>query len=377
MASPASDDHPVKRSNGSSNGQRERIGAAAEVLHEEQALADAEQTLAEADQTIVDADQTNADFDQTSADRDQSASDRDQVASDDDLAHGGDLLTHDSSRDSRQRSTRDREEGTAGRLDVASRRDAGAHQRDVGALARDQAADARDLAMVQRDAVSELADGRRVVTGAEIVLRAAERRKRAARDRVQAAEHRVLAAQDRRSARDDRERAERDRLQARGDRDALAAALVIAETDALTGVHTRVAGLRNLDLEVDRCRRSDGTLVVAYVDVVGLKAVNDSEGHAAGDDLLKHVVALIRAHLRTYDLIIRLGGDEFLCAMSRITPADARQRFSDVTVLLSASPDAGAIRAGFAELAPEDAVTDLIARADNELLDQRSAAKRQ
>ena len=213
-----------------------------------------------------------------------------------------------------------------------------------------------------------------MVTGAEIVLRAAERRKSATRERVQAAETRVLAAQDRRSARDDREQADSDRLQARGDRDALAAALVIAGTDALTGVHARAAGLTNLDREIDRCRRNNGQLVVTYIDVVSLKASNDSKDHAAGDELLKRVVTLIRAHLRTYDLIIRLGGDALLCAMSSMTVAKACQRFSDVATLLTTSGDAGAIRVGVAELTPNDTVTDLIARADNELLDQRNAA---
>jgi len=130
-----------------------------------------------------------------------------------------------------------------------------AHQRDLGALARDQAADARDLAMTQRDAAYEHHNDPRAITGAEIVLRAADQRKRAARDRVQAAENRVLAAQDRRSAADDRLQAARDRLQALADREAFAPALVIAETDALTGVHTRAAGLTNLDSELDRCRR--------------------------------------------------------------------------------------------------------------------------
>ena len=51
---------------------------------------------------------------------------------------------------------------------------------------------------------------------------------------------------------------------------------------------------------------------MVYIDAVGLKTVNDSEGHEAGDELLKHVVRLISEHVRTYDLIIRLAGDEFL-----------------------------------------------------------------
>lgn len=86
-----------------------------------------------------------------------------------------------------------------------------------------------------------------------------------------------------------------------------------AACDALTGARTRATGLIELDLALDRCRRTGAPLVVPYVDVVGLKMINDSDGHAAGDALLKRVVAHINAQLRPYGLIIRLGGDGF-CA---------------------------------------------------------------
>ena len=60
--------------------------------------------------------------------------------------------------------------------------------------------------------------------------------------------------------------------------------------------------------------------------------------------------------------------------MSSMTLPDARERFSDIAALLAASPDAGAIRTGFAQLTPDETAADLIARADNDLLDQRNAA---
>ena len=86
--------------------------------------------------------------------------------------------------------------------------------------------------------------------------------------------------------------------------------------DSLTGVWLRGPGLAELQREIDRVRRGSGRLVVAYVDVDGLKAVNDTTGHAAGDAILQYAVGVLHAHLRSYsELIVRLGGDEFLCAM--------------------------------------------------------------
>ena len=338
---------------------------AARAAVDEQTVADSEQTLADADQTLSDADQSGSDRDQTSADCDQLASDRDQAASDRDLADGGDAEEHDSSQEIRQRSTRQRDQTSANRMDTANQRDATADARDVAALARDQAATARDLAMTARDASYEQFDGVRMVTGTETVVPAAGQR-------TQSAQQRELAAADREAAAVDRDAAARERRRALLDREAFARALSASESDPLTAARTRRAGLSDLDREVDRCRRIGCCLVVAYVDVVGLKALNHSEGHAAGDELLKRVVVTIQGHLRSYDLIVRLGGDEFLCVMAAMTLADARERFSQVAGSLGSSPHAGSIRTGFAELLrDDDGADELIARADSELLDRR------
>lgn len=350
------------------------------VDEDEQSRSESEQTLSDSDQTLSEVDQTGADRDQAGADSDQLAADQDQVASDQELAAGGSPRAHDASRDVRKRTTLRREqiagqrEQTAeGRLDVAERRDMVAHARDLAALARDQAAAARDLAMAQLSTTSEHAGADREITGSVKVQRAAEQRMRDAQFRARAAEHRALAAEDRQLAARDREQAARERRQALEDRQALALALAAAATDEVTGVRTRAAGLADLVREVDRCRRASGLLVVVYIDVVGLKMINDTEGHAAGDELLKLITAVIRDHLRSYDLIIRVGGDEFVCAMSNMTMDDARSRFSDVAGALAGMPRRGAIRTGFAELRPEETAAELIARADRRLLNARDS----
>jgi diguanylate cyclase (GGDEF)-like protein len=336
-----------------------------------QSLSDRDQTAADSDQTAADGDQTLADGDQISSDVDQRAADADQRASDEDLAHGVDPAAYERSRDVRRRTSLRREQAAKERLAVAARRDEIARARDLAALARDQASIARDLAMTALEADYEREAPSRHVTGAEVVLRAAEQRRRAAAYRARAAEHRTRSARDRDAGAADREQAAHERLQALADRKALAAQLAVAETDALTGARTRAAGLRDLDRELERCRRTSSAMVVAYVDVVGLKAVNDTDGHGAGDELLKRTVAAIRNHLRPYDLIIRLGGDEFLCAMTTMTIVDARARFSEVAAALAKARGVTAIRHGFAELEPDDSCAELIARADRELLDNR------
>lgn len=319
------------------------------------------------DQGLADDEQTLADGDQTSSDSDQFAADRDQEASDRDLISGTDAGVHERSRDIRLSSARERNRSAQTRLAAADARDASAQARDQLALARDHAAEARDQVATQRDAAS--ADDDPELLGAEAVAQDAARRLRAAQQRARAVERRVMAARDRQASAKDREQAAAERLQALADREALARRLTIAETDALTGARTRGPGLVELGHELDRCRRTSGLLVVAYVDVVGLKCLNDTKGHSAGDELLVRVVTCIRQQLRSYDAIIRLGGDEFLCVMSNLTLVKAQRRFTEITGALAVAPGGGAISVGFATWAPDDTATE----PDRDLLNHRGS----
>ena len=223
--------------------------------------------------------------------------------------------------------------------------------------------------MAQRDDVHVQDPGARGVDAERIGARSTRRR-------AHAADTRELAAQDRRAATEDRERAARERRDALGDLETIAAQLAMAETDQLTGVRVRAAGLADLDEELERCRRTHAGLVVAYVDVDGLKAVNDREGHGAGDELLARVVQTIREHLRSYDLVVRLGGDEFLCAMSGTTLADTRRRFRAIQAALAAAPDARSVTCGFAELVAGEGAAELVDRTDREMLAARRGRSR-
>jgi diguanylate cyclase (GGDEF)-like protein len=323
-----------------------------DTLEDEQKLSDRDRMLAAADQAL-------SDSDQTAAGREQIAADSDQAASDRDLVHGGDPDVHTSSRAVRDRSAQQRQYSAQGRVESADSRDQIARARDLTALARDQAAELRDRELMTR---AGSGDDRE-----EIVRRAAECRRSAAADRAEAADGRARAAADRAQAARDRAQAARSALQAQADRDELLQQLAIAETDGLTGTRTRATGLEHVDNEIARARRTMAPLVVAYIDVVGLKAVNDAHGHAVGDALLQRAVDAIREHLRSYDLIVRIGGDEFLCVMSGATIKDAEHRFNVIQTALAADAEACEIKVGFAELEAEDSAAELIRRADAEL----------
>ncbi len=254
------------------------------------------------------------------------------------------------------------------RLTAAGQRDAIADARDMVARSRDRAAEARDLASAQQEAVDQRSDGPERTPVADDTASGDGLRERAAARRAEAAEQRTQAAEDRRAAARDREQAAFERRHALTDREIFVRQLVAAETDPLTGARTRIAGLVDLDRELDRCRRTGAGLVIALVEVVGLEGADDERTDTARDELLGRLVALTRAHLRSYDLIIRLDSDEFLCAISTISVPVARERFEQ----LAASADAdGVIAIGCAEFTGDETPTELIARADRALVSGR------
>jgi diguanylate cyclase (GGDEF)-like protein len=125
--------------------------------------------------------------------------------------------------------------------------------------------------------------------------------------------------------------------------------------------------------EIDRAHRNASRLVMAFVDVDALKAHNDRGGHAAGDDLLRDVVASIRSKLRSYDPVVRVGGDEFVCALSGTDLGGAQSRFDSVQAALSEARKGATISVGFAQLQHGDTLDDLLMRGDAALY----AAKQQ
>lgn len=85
-----------------------------------------------------------------------------------------------------------------------------------------------------------------------------------------------------------------------------------AHTDELTGLLNRRGFLRLAEEDLRQAQAAQHPLTLIYVDVDGLKALNDEAGHEAGDALLIETAELLRAAFRPTDVLARLGGDEFV-----------------------------------------------------------------
>jgi diguanylate cyclase (GGDEF)-like protein len=345
----------------------------------ERSLSDLDQSFAEDEQSASDLDQTFSESDETVSERDQKASDHDQQAADidqDRSEHPGertDPALFEHTRQMRADSTVERGVATHLRSSTAVARDRVARQRDQLSAARDLASAARDELAAALDAEIERLERQASEepqrNGLHVDLKAAHERQLAARSRAQAAAHRQAAAEDRAHAATDRELAALDRL-------SCAKELASAEVDEVTGALRRRVGLAALQRELDRTRRTKEQLTVVFIDVDGLKHVNDEVGHIAGDQLLRTVVTCVGEEFRSYDVILRFGGDEFVCSLSGETMEGIGARFERIAERLGEKFAGARISIGVSERRADDTVDTLIDRADRAMLATRATAAR-
>jgi diguanylate cyclase (GGDEF)-like protein len=150
--------------------------------------------------------------------------------------------------------------------------------------------------------------------------------------------------------------------------------------DPLSGALNRRGIEDKLVSELKRISRSHQKLSIALIDVDHFKAINDTQGHAAGDAALRGVVDAISERLRAYDYLGRFGGDEFLLLLPQ-TPWQDSQIVADrvdhavrqLTVL--ANGQSLTISIGITEAIPSDDATTVLARADKALYQAKTAGR--
>lgn len=348
----------------------------------QRSLSELDQDFADAEQGAADIDQTHSESDRMSSERDQTAADQDQEAAEIDQssrkAPAIDMelqSRYEHTRRMRAASAVERDAASQARVHTAVARDRVAHQRDQLSAARDLASEARDelataldieIERLERQELSDNVDERNGGSGA---LRAAHQRRLAARARALAAAQRKAAGEDRAHAADDRELAAMDRMN-------YSSELAGAEVDELTTALRRRVGLTALQREMDRTDRTKEQLTVVFIDVDGLKGFNDGSGHGAGDDLLRAVVRCVTEEFRSYDLILRFGGDEFVCSLSGDGTDGILARFERISARLNDAIPGATISIGVAERRLEDTLEALIGRADDAMIASRGATRR-
>ncbi len=153
-----------------------------------------------------------------------------------------------------------------------------------------------------------------------------------------------------------------------------------SQLDPLSGALNRRGIEHKLDIELKRLGRGGRPLCIALIDIDYFKTINDTEGHAAGDNALRDVATAISARLRAYDLFGRFGGDEFLLVLPQTSSTGAlvvAQRIADAVRSLPSvrgGPNL-TISIGLSEAVTGDYSTPLLARADKALYEAKHAGR--
>ncbi|MBI3701957.1 MAG: GGDEF domain-containing protein [Afipia sp.] len=155
-----------------------------------------------------------------------------------------------------------------------------------------------------------------------------------------------------------------------------------ADTDFLLNIFNRRGFERELARSIAYIKRYAATAALIVLDVDRLKPVNDTHGHAAGDAVLKGVVEVLMRHVRSSDVVGRLGGDEFglllwnLSEEHALAKAKALEGAIDqlTFVFKGHAVNAGA-SAGVALLGPLDDATTILEKADRAMYERKGARR--
>jgi diguanylate cyclase (GGDEF)-like protein len=148
----------------------------------------------------------------------------------------------------------------------------------------------------------------------------------------------------------------------------------LSQADELTGLANRRGFELALQQAVALAKRHKESGVLCYFDLDDFKQVNDGDGHSAGDAVLRRLGELLRANVRSTDVIARLGGDEFAALLVRADPIEGRARALRLQRILNASTATWGgktltigISMGVEAYGPDDEAADLLRRADAQM----------
>ncbi|MCF8526452.1 MAG: sensor domain-containing diguanylate cyclase [Candidatus Nanopelagicales bacterium] len=157
----------------------------------------------------------------------------------------------------------------------------------------------------------------------------------------------------------------------------------LAGTDDLTGALRRRAVIDRLEAMSREARRTGNEAAVLFCDVDNFKAINDTFGHAGGDEVLSVIVRRLQDHLRDEDSVARFGGDEFVVVLHSIRSLDDAKRIAENLRTVVSAPislsDGQTVNAtlsmGLTSLRYGEAIRDVLARADAALYDAKALGR--
>ena len=154
----------------------------------------------------------------------------------------------------------------------------------------------------------------------------------------------------------------------------------LAETDALTGLANRRRVMADLDRLIIEARRFSDSLMLVVFDIDHFKQVNDTFGHIEGDKVLQRVSQIALNQARDFDLIGRVGGEEFVWIIPRTSQAQAQQMAERLRQAVSHGSSVGevpnvTISIGLAKLSSGDTSLTLFSRADDALYAAKEAGR--
>jgi diguanylate cyclase (GGDEF)-like protein len=154
----------------------------------------------------------------------------------------------------------------------------------------------------------------------------------------------------------------------------------LAALDQLTGLYNRRSGEQRMAQEISRAQRHNRPLTVLLIDLNGLKNVNDTHGHAAGDTVIKGFADRLQRAIRGSDLAVRLGGDEFMAILPECRCEEVHRvldRVRGLEVVVNGNRIRPTFSAGFTDYQASETQQEFIERADKALYDHKRIAKKE